>query len=280
MEFDMLLYRERVEKHLAYVRTLHDGMEAIRKGVAAVLARKKVQTLDDFPALQETYGPYATQLVLRFDRRGRKLVHKLNEKVTPQQRFYTETYIPETTDNVQFVQTLCQRYSDAYAAYTGLVDALEGKLKRRQDWTPIKTAYTECIERLPTTRSQYSFTLEERPNLAALRRILKTVSTMDATLKAKLRAYLKAVEDTGTGGLTVRYEQKLYDGKRMGRYYPVGNIPCATNLPGSVRSELFGKKEVDVDIENCAYSILQHLCETHGFEEDAYVHVRAYVEDR
>ena len=80
--------------------------------------------------------------------------------------------------------------------------------------------------------------------------------------KARLYKYLSsAVEVDGRHQVEIQYQQHLFNGIPMGRYYNLDGKLSAMYQWSRIRSSLYGETELDVDIINCHPTILHQLAQ-------------------
>lgn len=85
--------------------------------------------------------------------------------------------------------------------------------------------------------------------------------------KPALARYFTALIEAG-GSMSVEYKKKLYNGKALGRYYPVGHSKPLIYQRSMIRSLTCSAKQVDIDIKKCHATLLVNLGKKHGFATD------------
>lgn len=101
------------------------------------------------------------------------------------------------------------------------------------------------------------FKLREYPGAEWLKTIHEHPEIYESD-RQRLYQYISMVDDND-GSVEVTYQQKLFNGHPMGRFYSTNGFLCSQYQWNKIRSALFGESEYDVDIVNCHPEILKQL---------------------
>ena len=121
-----------------------------------------------------------------------------------------------------------------------------------------------------------SLTLTEYPKQEDILRIARHKEVHD-TDRERLEAFAKACDGDK---IQIKYEQRQIDGTGNGRLFPKHYRLSAIYQWGRIRSTLYGKNEVDIDIVSAQPSILQGYCKEYELNEEDYSSLSAWVANR
>ena len=100
------------------------------------------------------------------------------------------------------------------------------------------------------------FSLYENPNLDSHNSYIYLHPEVHSSQVMRLKSYIDKCIDNTT--IKVEYKQKQYNNNTYGRYFPIdSSIMPAAYQPRKVRSTLFKKNEIDIDIVNAHPVILR-----------------------
>ena len=163
----------------------------------------------------------------------------------------------------EYVQNILQKYDRLYV----LADQLAITPKQRKELAEI-----DAIDPDPSTNSVLQFT--EFPDLKQLKKVIDS-QALNEEKQEELRSYYSLARANG-GQVHVSYKQRLYNGSPYGRFYPSVKGSCTTQS-GSVRAAVYSGKEMDIDIQNCAFNVLKHICQTNGIPVTV---IAEYIDNR
>jgi hypothetical protein len=121
-----------------------------------------------------------------------------------------------------------------------------------------------------------SLTLTEYPKQEDILRIARHKEVHD-TDRERLEAFAKACDGDK---IQIKYEQRQIDGTGNGRLFPKHYRLSAIYQWGRIRSTLYGKNEVDIDIVSAQPSILLGYCKEYELNEEDYSSLSAWVANR
>lgn len=180
-------------------------------------------------------------------------------------------------------------FRSAFRSFGEYVQNLEQKVRHTSDalvnileTLPVTTTSKALLDKAfyaleydPSPEQHTNLYFTEKPNMQALKKVLAS-GKLSPEKQSELQVYYDLVRRHG-GSLRVHYKRKRYNGVAYGRYYPVDIVGAATLQSSNVRCIVFGDEETDVDIENCAYTIVTHLCHVNHIP---CPHTEAYLVER
>lgn len=104
------------------------------------------------------------------------------------------------------------------------------------------------------TKPTTDFTLFERGNADALQRCIDSGYITDLNDTIKLQLYHNRLKKRGK--VKVEYQQSQYNGNYYGRWFPQTVDTSCARMWSAIRSDVFDKNTIDIDIKNCVPSIM------------------------
>lgn len=189
--------------------------------------------------------------------------------------YFQGHYRQPMAELMDYVLSLEQFHSRVVGAVT--------KLKRMpciQKNKEANSIVNALAELSPFPKKDHQLFFVEKPNRSKLKEAAASV-LLSVEKQKELRYFLK-IANSNDGAVRVCYEKKQYNGRYYGRYYPKNIKGCATQQSSNVRAAIYGKSETDIDIENCAFSVLKVICEENylpcDMVKDYILNREAYLE--